>query len=131
MQISRRCVSSVLALPGMMVSASMFSLGVNSAELQHESDPIDGQHICRDAIIYAMRLRVAYHFVEAVLHHIFEPFVNHTLAPEESFPVLHPFEIAHGNAAGVGQDIRDDENALGVEYLVGVGGGRAIGAFAE
>ena len=49
-----------------------------------------------------MRLGIAYHFVEAVLHDIFQPLVNRAFAPKESFAVLHPFEIADRDTAGIG-----------------------------
>src|SRR5438105_4936487 len=114
MQISRRCASSVLALPGMMASASIdLSLCVDPAEFKHKGDTVNGQHISGDAIIHAVGLRVAYHFVEAVLHNIFQPFIDSTLAPEKAFAVLHPFEVAHCDAARVRQDVRDDEDSLG------------------
>ena len=67
-----------------------------------------------------LRLRVAYHFVEAVLHDIFEPLVDLTLAPEETLAVLHPLEITDGDTAGIGQDIGNDEDTFGVEHLVRV-----------
>src|SRR6266581_218063 len=104
----------------MMASGSIkLSSGVNTAELQDKSDAINGQHIGRDAIIHAIRLRIAYHFVEAVLHDIFEPLVDHAFAPKEALAVLHPFEIADRNAAGIGQDIRNHEYAFSVQRLVG------------
>ena len=45
--------------------------------------------------------------------------------------VLHPFEIADGDAAGVGENVRDDENSLAINNRIGRGGGGTIGAFAE
>ncbi len=47
--------------------------------------------------------------------------------------VLDPFEVADDDAAGVAEDVGDDEDfALAViQYEVGVGGGGAVGAFGE
>ena len=42
---------------------------------------------------------------------------------------LHPLEVADGDAAGVGEDVGHDGDAALGEDLVGLGGGRAVGAF--
>ena len=51
--------------------------------------------------------------------------------PEIALAVLHPLEVAGGDAAGVGEDVGNDEDPLVGEDLVGDGGGGAVGAFAE
>ena len=60
--------------------------------------------------------------------------VHHLVArPEILLQVLHPFEIADDDAAGVAQDVGDDEDpvvALG-ENPVGLGRGRAVRAFGD
>ena len=43
--------------------------------------------------------------------------------------VLHPLEIRDGHAAGIGQDVGDDEYAALVEQLVRLRGGGTVGAF--
>lgn len=50
----------------------------------------------------------------------------------EALEVLHPLEVGYGDAAGVAQDVGDDENiAAGVEDFVGIRGGGAVGTFRE
>ena len=51
------------------------------------------------------------------------------LAPEEAGAVLDPLEVRDGDAAGVGEDVRHDQDALLVQDLVGALRRRAVGAF--
>ena len=62
---------------------------------------------------------------------LFEALVDLGLGPEVAHAVLHPLEVAGGDAAGVGEDVGNDEDLLVGEDLVGDGRGRAVGAFAE
>src|SRR5207248_329464 len=48
---------------------------------------------------------------------------------EISLAVLHPLEVAGGHAAGVGEDVGNDEDLLFREDIVGGGGGGTVGAF--
>ena len=60
------------------------------------------------------------------IHHLF-------LRPEILRQILHPFEIADDDAAGVAKDVGDDENlvvAFG-ERAVGLRRRRPVGAFGE
>src|ERR1700677_4115825 len=68
---------------------------------------------------------------EAFGHDGVETLVDLGLGPEVAHAVLHPLEVAGGDAAGIGEDVGDDEDALVGEDLVGDGGGGAVGAFAE
>src|SRR5437868_2755144 len=51
--------------------------------------------------------------------------------PEQSLPVLHPFEIAHRYAAGIPQNIRYGEDTLGIDNSVGLPGGWPVCPFAK
>src|SRR5712672_317765 len=160
-QISRRCCSSVLALPGKSESVDIgghlpgskfpfkpfgdkFScdadgiqavhrgtLSVNAAHLERAGYAIDGQHVRRYSIVDLMRFGVAYHFIEGIFHNIHKALVYFALPPEKALAVLHPLEIADCNAACIAKDIGHGENTFGVNDGVGLPGGRAVGAFAE
>ena len=49
---------------------------------------------------------------EGLDHDVLEPLVDLALAPEEAGAVLHPLEVGHGHAAGVGEDVGHDQDAL-------------------
>ena len=44
-------------------------------------------------------------------------------------PILHPFEIAGRDAAGVGKDVRQDNRAALGQDFVGIGLGGGVGPF--
>jgi hypothetical protein len=69
--------------------------------------------------------------VEAFGHDVVEALVDLGFGPEVAHAVLDPFEVAGGDAAGVGEDVGDDEDALVGEDLVGDCGCWAVGTFAE
>src|SRR4029079_9846054 len=71
------------------------------------------------------------HVVEAPRHDVVEPFVDGGFGPEIAAAILYPFEIGHRYAAGVGEDVRDDEDALLLEDRVRTGRGRTVRALAN
>ena len=63
-----------------------------------------------------------------------EKFVGHfRLAPHESLQTLHPFEIGNDHAAGVAQNIGNNENFVPalIENHICFRRGRPIGAFSQ
>src|SRR6266851_7014948 len=106
-------------------------LGINTAELEGAGDPVDGQHIGRNAVVDLVDTRKAHHFIEGIIHHVEEALIYLALPPAETLTVLHPFEIADGYAAGVAKNIRHGEDALGIDNRVGLPGGGAVRALAE
>src|SRR6202043_3708524 len=68
-------------------------LGVNSAKLQSAGDPVDGQHVSSNAVIYFVGFGISDYLVESVFHHVQKPFVHFALAPKKTLAVLHPLEI--------------------------------------
>ena len=64
---------------------------------------------------------------EGPLHDAHEALVDLFLAPEEAGKVLHPLEIAHGHATGVGDHVGQHQHAALVEDVIGQRCGRAIG----
>src|SRR3954453_14099021 len=55
-------------------------------------------------------------------HDRLEPVVPLVLGPPVGLQVLHPLVVGDRDAAGVGEDVRDDDHAPALEDLVGVGG---------
>src|SRR5262245_22077767 len=47
-------------------------LGVNTALLDGESHAIDSEHVSGNAVVDAMRLRVAHHVFKRILHDVFQ-----------------------------------------------------------
>src|SRR5215469_5114593 len=107
------------------------TLRVNSAQLERARHPIDGYHVCGDAVIHAMTLPIAHDLVEAIFHHVLQPLVHFALAPEESLPVLYPLEITHRHAACVSKNVWNDENTLVLDDEISMGCRRTIRAFAK
>jgi len=106
-------------------------LGVDAALFGGVGYAVDGQHVGGDAIVDIVGLGVGDYVAEALGHDIVEALVDFGLGPEVAHAILDPLEVAGGDAAGIGQDVGDDEDALVTEDLVGDGGGWAVGAFAE
>ena len=106
-------------------------LRVDSALLNCVGHAVDGQHVRGDAVVYVVGFGVADYVVEGVDHDVFELLVDYGFFPEVSLAVLHPFKIGRGDAAGVAEDVGDDEDFFVGEDFVCFGGGGAVGAFGE
>jgi len=78
-----------------------------------------------------MLVCIADHVPEAIHHDFFQAAVDQLLVPEISLPVLHPFEIGNGDAAGVGENVREDDDATAREDFIGVRRGGAVGGFGD
>jgi hypothetical protein len=65
--------------------------------------------------------------IEGADHDVFEAAVDLLFAPEKAGEVLHPLEIRHRDAAGIGQHIRHHQDAALTQNIVGGRRGRAIG----
>ena len=57
--------------------------------------------------------------------------VDDLLAPVVAVEVLHPLEVADRHAAGVAQDVGDQEDAAPEEDLVRLGRRRAVGGLGD
>ena len=106
-------------------------LGVDAALFGGVRYAVDGQHVGGDAVVYVVGLGVGDYVVEALAHDVVQALVDFGLGPEVAHAVLYPLEVAGGDAAGVGQDVGDDEDSLVSEDLIGDGGGGAVGSFTE
>ena len=76
------------------------------------------------------RLAKAVTFDLRLVQHGFQAGDDFTFGPEVVLEVLHPLEVGNGDAAGIAEHVRDDEDiATGVEDAVRLRGGGAVGAF--
>jgi hypothetical protein len=105
--------------------------GVDAALLGGVGYAVDGQHIGCDAVIDVVSAGVGDYVVKALGHDVVEAMVDLGFGPEVAHAVLNPFEVARCDAACVGEDVRDDEDAFVAENLVGNGGGGTVGALAK
>ena len=110
---------------------SCADLCVDSALFGGVGYAIDREHVGCDTVVDVMRSSVRDNVVEAFGHDVVEALVDFGFGPEVAHAVLDPLEVAGGDAAGVGEDVRDDEDTLVAEDLVGDGSGGAVGALAE
>src|SRR5208337_2942661 len=83
------------------------------------------------AVVHVVSFRIADNIVEALGQNAVQLFVDDRFLPEIALTVLNPLEVRSRHAAGVGQDVRDDEDALVGEHLVGDRGSGSIGAFTD
>src|SRR5260370_20752222 len=95
-------------------------LGINTAELEGAGDPVDAQHIGGNAVVDLVQARKGHHLIEGIVDYVVEALVHFALPPEETLAVLHPFEIADGDATRIAENVRHGEDALGVDNRVGL-----------
>src|SRR5438309_6182367 len=101
-------------------------LGVYASRERGLGDPADRNHVRGRAHVDLVLLRHLEHVVEGLHHDLFQARVDRGLAPEEVLQILHPLEVTHGHAAGVAEDVRDEEHALLVENPIGFGRGGSV-----
>jgi hypothetical protein len=106
-------------------------LGVDAALFGGIGYAVDGEHVGCDAVVDAVSLGVGNDIIEAFGHDVVETLVDFGLGPEVAHAVLDPLEVAGGDAAGVGEDVGDDEDSLVGEDFVGHSCCWTVGAFAE
>src|SRR5216110_2812207 len=105
--------------------------GIHPSQPVHRRHTIDRDDVGGDAGVHLVLLRRHRDFVEGAHHDALEAPVHGVLVPEVAAAVLHPLEVAHGHAAGVREDVGNDEDALLLEDLVGGGGGGTVRALAD
>src|SRR6266481_3922469 len=71
------------------------------------------------------------HLVEGAHDDLLQARVDFVDVPHQAFLVLYPFEIADGDATGVGKNVRQNGDTAARENFVGVGGGGAVGGFSD
>src|ERR1035438_5384533 len=101
--------------------------GIQAADAAGFGDTRDAEHIGGQAHIDLLVGVDLEHIGEGPGHDLLQFRVDVLLIPEEVVFVLHPFEVADGDATGVAEDVGDQEYALLVEDAVGFRGDRAVG----
>src|SRR5438309_485696 len=103
----------------------------------HPTQPVHRRHATHrddvggDAGVHLVLLRRCRDLVEGAHHDALEPTVHSVFVPEIAAAVLHPLEVAHRHAAGVREDVGNDENTLPFEDLIGGRGGGTVRALAN
>src|SRR5579875_561116 len=104
------------------------SAGIQAALSRGGRHSLHRLHVRRHAHREATPLAHRQHLLESPLHDRPKLLVDLVLGPEERLQVLHPLEVADGHPAGVGQDVRDQEDPAVAQDLVGLRSGRPGGA---
>ena len=81
------------------------------------------------SVLYLMR--GLQHVLERLDHLCFEAAVDFVFLPEVAVAILDPLEVRGGDAAGVGEDVGDDEHAALVQVLVRLRRRRAVGPLGD
>src|SRR5262249_11575077 len=96
-----------------------------------ERDAVERQHVGGGAVVDAVLFRVGHDVMEAVDHDFFHAVVDQLLVPKVALTVLDPFEVRDRDAAGVREDVGNNEDAFFAEDGIGQMGGGAISSFTE
>src|SRR4029077_8469033 len=71
------------------------------------------------------------HLMEGAHDDLLQARVDFVDVPHKAFLVLYPFEIADGDATGVGKNVRQNGDAAAGEDFVGMGRGGPVGGFSD
>ncbi len=89
-------------------------------------DPAQGLDVARDAQGGSFLGAAVVHAPPRVHHLALECLAHPLVIPAELLKVLDPLEIGDGDAAVVGQDVRDDRDAATAKNLLGLGCDRRV-----
>src|SRR5579864_5426608 len=81
------------------------SLRIDAAELGGFGDATDRYHVRGPAHVHVVLFRFFQRIAESFGHLALEPLVDFVFFPEVLLEILHPLEIRHRDAAGVGEDV--------------------------
>src|ERR1022692_1644076 len=104
-------------------------LGVDASYSCRIGDALDRHQVGTESQRHLMAISLFAHLVEGLLQDLLEADVDLVFLPEQRLQVLNPFEVRHGHATGVGEDVGDDGDPAALENAVRVGRGRPVGAF--
>ncbi len=93
--------------------------------------PLNGDHIGGVTHEFAGLFREIGDCIKCSGHLLVEPVEHLFLGPEEVRIALHLFEIGAGDAAGVGEEIRNDEDSPFLEHRIGLRSRRTICALGD
>src|ERR1700730_4899263 len=105
--------------------------GIDAAGLKGGRYAIDSQHVRSHPVTHIVLLRKIDDIPEAVDHDLFQAAIDELFVPEEALPVLHPFKVGNGDAAGVSQYVGDHKNFLLGQDGIRLRGRWTVGAFAD
>ena len=100
-----------------------------AAHLHRLVHALDRYDVSAEPIVHAVLGRCLMHGSEGAGDALVEQAVNGLFIPVEVGRVLNLLEVADGDPAGIGEDVRENDDTPVVEDFVGLGGGRTIGAF--
>src|SRR5438105_923374 len=101
-------------------------LWVNTTNLRGFGHARDGQHIGSQAHVTGILVGFFSDGSKRAIHNHFELLSNLFNTPEETLEILHPLEVAYGDAASIRQDVRNDYNTLLEENFVRFRSSRTI-----
>ena len=64
-------------------------------------------------------------------HDILQSLLNISGFPEKPLQILHPLEVGHDHATGIGQNIRNNKYSMVLQDAIGLQGRRAVRSFGE
>src|SRR6266496_3764897 len=103
-------------------------LRVEAADLVRVGDAPDTFHQRGGAEVHVVLLRGVPHPCKRTGHDLLQAGDDLGFLPEVELEALDPLEVGSDDAARVGKNVGDDEDAAVAEDLVRLGSGRAIGA---
>src|SRR5579885_1361311 len=115
--------------PGEMWHSLMPRLWVNAPYLRCLCHTCNGKHIGGKAQIAGKLIGLFRNRLKGPIHDDLQLLGDLFHTPEEALQVLHPFKVADGDTTGIGQDIRNDHDALFKENPVGIRRSWAIRRF--
>src|SRR5712692_3455769 len=135
---SRRATSEPSGLDTPVISTRRGWKGVTDPRLWIDSPDcrcvrhaLYRQRVSREAHVDALVDRGVEDLVERPRDHMVQLGVDLLFLPEEGLQVLHPFEVGHDHAAGVGDDVGHDEDPSLVQDRVRLRGDRGVGTFGD
>src|SRR5579862_2570468 len=106
-------------------------LRVNSTLANRVGHAVNREHVSGNSVVDFVSLGVTHHVVKRRLHDGLELLVHDRLFPEVSLAILHPLEVRSGYAAGIGENVGNNEDAFVGEHIVRRGSGRPVRALGE
>ena len=114
------------------VASAPRALRVQAAHRGGVGDALDGQQVGGGAHVDRLPCAASSSVSsEGLDHDLLELLVDLASLQKSRLQVLDPLEVADRDAAGVAQDVRDQEDAALVEDLVGLGRRRAVGGLGD
>ena len=106
-------------------------LCVQATKFDGKRHSIERQHVGGSAVVDRMLGGITGDVVEAIHHDFFEAIIDQLFVPEVALTILDPLEVGYSDAASIGQNVWNDENALVLENGIGAERGGAICAFTQ